>query len=487
MRTLFLLLLLFPAALFAGGGPESTLVVVNARSELSRRLAGEYVKLRDIPLDNVLLLEDVPGLGVVSMDTFRQRIWAPIAVKLKKVGPIRLVTYSADFPYAVRFAGPKDLPQQARRIVGGQASLTGVTYLIGMVQEGGSAFAGLATNPYYGIKLGSARRSSRKLNSEERTHAMRAYNASQQKQYAEACRHYEALLKTFENNNVYYNYACCLARDRRPDDAMKALTKARDLGWRNARHTAQDKDLASLRRRPDFVALVKSMGAGRLFELLEPQPFGHDGAYLATHLAYTGFRGNSLPEVLGYLRAARGVDGKKPDGTVYFCRNKNVRSTTREPYLATLQAELKKRGRKFEVIEGVLPQGKDDVFGAVVGAAKFDWSKSRSRIVPGAIVEHLTSTGGHFGSPNQTKCTAFLRAGAAGSSGTVAEPYAIQAKFPNPLVHVFYADGLSLAEAFYRSLVGNRGAEAPGQAGGLGALGQRQADGFALTGHHEAR
>jgi hypothetical protein len=48
----------------------------------------------------------------------------------------------------------------------------------------------------------------------------------------------------------------------------------------------------------------------------------------------------------------------------------------------------------------------------------------------------------------------FLEAGAAGTSGTVAEPYAIPHKFPVPYVHVHYAQGASMAEAMYQSVYG---------------------------------
>ena len=50
--------------------------------------------------------------------------------------------------------------------------------------------------------------------------------------------------------------------------------------------------------------------------------------------------------------------------------------------------------------------------------------------------------------------TEFLKFGSAGSSGTVTEPYAIAAKFPNPFIHVHYAAGCSLAESFYQSVTG---------------------------------
>jgi len=47
-----------------------------------------------------------------------------------------------------------------------------------------------------------------------------------------------------------------------------------------------------------------------------------------------------------------------------------------------------------------------------------------------------------------------MRAGATGASGTVVEPLAIPAKFPSAALHVHYVRGLSLAEAFYRSIEG---------------------------------
>jgi hypothetical protein len=118
-------------------------------------------------------------------------------------------------------------------------------------------------------------------------------------------------------------------------------------------------------------------------------------------------------------------------------------------------------GRKAEVLSageggqtGIVPVGKDDVLGAVLGSAGFTWKDGKSRILPGAIVEHLTSHGADFAHGGQTKLGELVRNGAAGASGTVFEPYAVQFKFPVPAMHVHYAAGCSLAEAFYQSLAG---------------------------------
>ena len=108
---------------------------------------------------------------------------------------------------------------------------------------------------------------------------------------------------------------------------------------------------------------------------------------------------------------------------------------------------------RAEVVAGPLPQGRRDVAGLTMGAADFDWAKSGNTILPGAICENLTSLGAVFTpSAGQTPLSAFVRAGAAGSSGTVIEPYALQAKFPHPAIHVHYARGATLAEAFYQAV-----------------------------------
>jgi hypothetical protein len=92
--------------------------------------------------------------------------------------------------------------------------------------------------------------------------------------------------------------------------------------------------------------------------------------------------------------------------------------------------------------------------GLTTGSPSFNWTATGSRIVPGAICENLTSFGGRLLVAGQTKLSEFLKNGAAGSSGTVTEPFALQAKFPHPLVHAHYASGCSLAEAFYQSVAG---------------------------------
>lgn len=161
---------------------------------------------------------------------------------------------------------------------------------------------------------------------------------------------------------------------------------------------------------------------------------------LSAMLGVTSGRGNSVDEVIAMLRSAAAADATRPKGTIYFVTNNDVRTTTRSSVFTDTVAALESLGVRAEVVSGTLPVGKRDVAGLMTGTPSFDWPASGSRIRPGAICENLTSFGGIFSpSAGQTPLSAFLRAGAAGSSGTVIEPYADQAKFPHPSIQVHYA------------------------------------------------
>ena len=99
--------LIWPLLASAGGGPETTLVVVNARSALSARIANEYMQLRNIPDTHLLWLDGLPSMGVISIEDFRNKIWSPIREFMRTHQldeEIDLIAYSGDFPYAVDFS-----------------------------------------------------------------------------------------------------------------------------------------------------------------------------------------------------------------------------------------------------------------------------------------------------------------------------------------------------------------------------------------------
>ncbi|MEX0585947.1 MAG: hypothetical protein WD176_04850 [Pirellulales bacterium] len=177
---------------------------------------------------------------------------------------------------------------------------------------------------------------------------------------------------------------------------------------------------------------------------------------LSTMLAVTSGSGNSVPEVISYLERSAKADGTKPRGTIYYANNPEDprRSRPRHDLFSDAVKKLRTVGVEAEVLTGNAPTNKRDVQGVMLGTAKFNWEQTGSTLLPGAIADHFTSFGGVMrkGGRSQTTLAEFMRHGAAGASGTVVEPLAILDKFPHPLIHYHYAQGCTLAEAFYQSV-----------------------------------
>jgi uncharacterized protein (TIGR03790 family) len=176
---------------------------------------------------------------------------------------------------------------------------------------------------------------------------------------------------------------------------------------------------------------------------------------LSTMLGVTSGRGNTDAEVISYLKRAAAADGTRPHGTIYFMKNADIRSATRHDCYDGVVQQLTAIGVAAQVVQGSIPQKAAAVNGIMSGISDFDFAASKSRIVPGAICDNLTSFGGVLSTGSgQTPLTEFLRYGAAGACGTVVEPLALQAKFPLPSLQLHYARGCSLAESFYQSVAG---------------------------------
>lgn len=455
--------------------PENVVLVVNADSWSSRTIANAYARARQIPASNIIHLpvNDLVDYELINVDTLRDRILKPLieAVKERELQKqVRCVVYSTDIPYRIELR--PDMKGRFPRVITSQGSLNSLTFLYDAVlakragPSGKGVYLTLASNPYF--------RPARVL----RPHPLmpkkilelygQALKKTKEKKWAEA---EEAYKKVIEKKNdivpALYNLACVQALQKKLDDAMKTLTKAVEHGWDDPKHMAKDSDLKELRKRKDFQELLKKVkpppikptppicfdqwisGKNRM------RPDGMPRYLLSMVLAWTAGSGMSVDECVAHIERCAGADGTSPEGTVYFMANGNVRSRTRQWGFGAAIAKLKEVGVKGEIAEGVLPKDKTSVAGAVLGSAAFNWPGSNSKIVPGAICEHLTSYGGYMQYPQgQTPITRLIEAGAAGSSGTVTEPFAIQAKFPTPFIHWFYASGCTLVESFYQSVAG---------------------------------
>ena len=493
----FLLLavcLTLPGRVFGGVAPENVAVVVNGDSAASKTIADEYVRLRGIPVGNLVSVTGLPDKEKMSVKDFRQRILGPVFQILAERGllpQIDVIAYSAEIPTAIDVGG--DVGEQPLpRVLTPVASINGLTFLHQAVMAKDLRYLALNSNLYarrvvakstdtpwtsdelrqYGEALAifqeQTQATQRRKGGDTPTDEEKVMLTARLKEVVAV---FEALQKNHpQSAELHYNHACGLAQLGQADAALLALKEAVKSGWWDAQQAVRDDDLKSLRDRDDFKALLGEMRAAdfdmqpavgfrsSVGWLPHGMPTADENApryMLSTVLACTTGRGNSVEEALAHLRRSATADGSRPTGTVYFERNGDVRSTTREWGFRNAARMLESLGVKAVIEDGVLPQQKSDVAGAVIGIADFDWAKSGSTILPGAIVEHLTSFGGVLtAGAGQTPLTEFLKQGAAGSSGTVTEPYAIQAKFPTPFIHVQYASGCTLAESFYQSVTG---------------------------------
>lgn len=190
-------------------------------------------------------------------------------------------------------------------------------------------------------------------------------------------------------------------------------------------------------------------GGGKTDEKAKGQRY-----FLSTMLGVTVARGNSEAEILNYLGRAAAADATQPSGTFYYMKNTDVRSKARHGCYSGVGTLLMAEGAEVVIRDGEVPEQATSALGIMTGTSKFSLDTNQVNIAPGAICEHFTSYGAEYSALWQTKISSWLRAGAAGSSGTVFEPFAIQAKFPLPTLHLHYRRGASLAEAYYQSVMG---------------------------------
>lgn len=478
----------------AGVAPENVAIVVNGDSEASKTIAEEYARLRSVPATNVVSITGLPDKEKLSVEDFRQRVLGPVLKSLDERGltlQIDVIAYSTEIPTAIDVSG--DLGERKLpRVFTPTASINGLTFLHQAVMAKDVRYLDLNVN-FYARRVVAETTDTPWNIEEQRRYAevlaklQQHVQVKQQKkegdsptdeEKAKTASLFKEVVTVFEelqkahprSSELHYNRACGLAQLDQADAAIAALKEAVKSGWWDHRHTARDDDLKSLREREDFKAVLEEMKtidftvqpAAGFRSSVGWLPNGTSTTderapryLLSTVLACTTGRGTSVEEALANLRRSVEADGSRPTGTIYFERNGDVRSTTREWAFRNAARKLESLGVKAVIEDGVLPQQKADVAGAVIGIADFDWPKSGSTILPGAIVEHLTSFGGVMTKgAGQTPLTEFIKQGAAGSSGTVTEPFAIQAKFPSPFIHVQYASGCTLAESFYQSVTG---------------------------------
>ena len=308
-----------------------------------------------------------------------------------------------------------------------------------------------------------------------------AFVGETQTQYAEAIKNFEAgdfakaettLQKIVAENPAQvacrFYLAKTLNKQGKSDAALDQVQACIKAGWNHRGVIENDEAFATLKGDARFSKLLKDC-PNTLYGNLPTRGFrsrhfwSPNGSVnstsqgqqfvLSTVLATTSGRGSTLNQAIEQLERSAAADHTHPQGTFFFSKNGDVRTKAREQQYIIAMSELQKMGFKTEVIRADLPSNRINVLGVTLGKAELDWVRSRSKFVPGALCDNLTSSGGRMQvNAKQTPCTHFLASGAAGASGTVTEPLAIPNKFPHSRLHVHYVRGCTLAESYYQAV-----------------------------------
>jgi uncharacterized protein (TIGR03790 family) len=149
----------------------------------------------------------------------------------------------------------------------------------------------------------------------------------------------------------------------------------------------------------------------------------------------------------------RGVrsDGSAPAGTAYLLSTSDSQRNVRARYYQLAESQLLGRVTVRRLMQDELFDVQDVLF-YFTGVERVSGLETIS-FLPGAIADHLTSSGGQLiGSP-QMSALRWLEAGATGSYGTVVEPCNMPQKFPHPAVVArHYLAGETLIEAYWKGV-----------------------------------
>lgn len=168
-------------------------------------------------------------------------------------------------------------------------------------------------------------------------------------------------------------------------------------------------------------------------------------------LAWIGEREFSLNAAVAAVERAAAADCSSPTGMIAFVRRSDVRDRARSWQYETVvdSLEAMSRGVYGVVSESAPKAGDGPLLGYMTGAVSVS---PLPALAPGAYADHFTSFAAAFSHPTQMKATRWLESGAAFSSGTVCEPFAIWAKFPTAWIFPRLVSGATAIEAFYASV-----------------------------------
>ncbi|WP_246534952.1 TIGR03790 family protein [Methylomonas paludis] len=161
--------------------------------------------------------------------------------------------------------------------------------------------------------------------------------------------------------------------------------------------------------------------------------------------------GKDFSEAQKIIDTGIAADYTHPQGSAYLLKTSDVARSSRAEFFALI-AEKFSNFWPVHYLEQDYIAGRNDVMFYFTGLTHVP-HLNENHYLPGAVADHLTSSGGVMSGNDQMNIMEWLRAGATGSYGAVIEPCNFPAKFPDPgVLMYFYLRGSTLIEAYWKSV-----------------------------------
>ncbi len=137
--------------------------------------------------------------------------------------------------------------------------------------------------------------------------------------------------------------------------------------------------------------------------------------------------------------------------SAYFLVTSDVSRSSRAPFFPK-SGRLPQFKLNIKTIKADSIEGKNDIMFYLTGLSNVT-GLDTLQFLPGALADHLTSSGGDLLGAGQMSSLRWLEAGATASYGSVSEPCNYPQKFPNATVLLkHYLSGESAIEAYWKSV-----------------------------------
>ncbi len=161
--------------------------------------------------------------------------------------------------------------------------------------------------------------------------------------------------------------------------------------------------------------------------------------------------GNNFAEVKALIDRGISSDYSHPQGTAYLLNTSDKTRSSRAVFFPQTSKYFHNLWT-IKTLKQDYIENKSDVMFYFTGKTHVKKINS-NHFLPGAVADHLTSTGGILSGSKQMSIIEWIKAGATGSYGAVIEPCNFVQKFPNPgIMMYFYLRGNSLIEAYWKSV-----------------------------------